>query len=127
VSVERGDYAHPFAIGPSGQASQARYEAHVRQLVRQVLLTSPGERIDLPEFGCGLRRLVFAPHDPNLDATTSMLVQQSLRRWLGDQIVVQQVRVVPLDETGDDAQLVLEVSYLLRETQSTATTQVRVL
>jgi phage baseplate assembly protein W len=125
--VNRTDYDHPFAIGPSGQAAQAAYEAHVRQLVRQVLLTSPGERIDLPDFGCGLRKLVFAAHDQNLDATTSMLVQQSLTRWLGDQLVVQTVRAVPPEEIGNDAQLVIEVTYLLRETQSTATTQVKVL
>lgn len=120
------DYAYPFAIGPSGQANQAEYEEHVRQLVRQVLLTSPGERIDLPEFGCGLRRLIFAPHDPNLDATTAMLVQQALKRWLGDQIGVLHVRAVPLEETGDEAELVLEIEYVLHETQANATIEVRI-
>jgi Bacteriophage baseplate protein W len=125
--MARHDYAYPFAVGPSGQANQADYEAHVGQMVRQVLLTAPGERIDLPEFGCGLRKLVFAPHDPNLDATTAMLVQQALKRWLGDQIEVVHVRAVPLEETGDEAVLELEIEYVLRETQTNATTQVRVL
>jgi phage baseplate assembly protein W len=125
--VERHDYRYPFSIGPSGQADQAAYEAHVAQMVRQVLLTSPGERVDLPEFGCGLRRLVFAPHDPSLDSTTEMLVQQALRRWLGDQIDVRRVRVAPVAETGDEAMLVIEVEYLVRETQATTATRVRVL
>jgi phage baseplate assembly protein W len=43
-------------------------------MIRQVLLTSPGERIDLPEFGCGLRQLIFAPHSSALDSTTNLIV-----------------------------------------------------
>ena len=55
--------AFPFRIDAGfGQAAQAAYAAHVDQMIRQVLLTAPGERVDLPEFGCGLRRLLFAPH-----------------------------------------------------------------
>jgi phage baseplate assembly protein W len=125
--MERHDYAHPFAIGPSGQAEQARYAAHVAQMVRQILLTSPGERIDLPDFGCGLRKVVFAPRDPSLDASAEMLVQQALKRWLGDQIDVRRVRVVPVAETGDEATFVLDVEYVLRETQTTASTRIEVL
>jgi phage baseplate assembly protein W len=125
--MERHDYGYPFGIGPSGQANQSEYEAHVRQLVRQVLLTSPGERIDLPEFGCGVRKLIFAPHDPSLDATTAMLVQQALKRWVGDQIHVLSVRAVPVEETGDESQFIVEIGYLLKETQASASTQVRIL
>ena len=61
--MHRYDYAYPFRIDPlSGQGMQTEYASHVDQMIRQVLLTSPGERIDLPEFGCGLRQLIFAPH-----------------------------------------------------------------
>ncbi|HEX2039850.1 MAG TPA: GPW/gp25 family protein [Acidimicrobiales bacterium] len=112
----RHDYAHPFRIAAAGQAAQAAYEEHVDQMVRQVLLTSPGERVNLPEFGCPLRRLVFAPHDPSLDATTQLLVQQALARWLGAVIEVKQVRVAPPEETGDEAQLVVVVEYVVKET-----------
>ncbi len=58
--MNRHDYAFPFRIDPvSHQAARTSYETHVDQMIRQVLLTSPGERADLPEFGCGLRRLLF--------------------------------------------------------------------
>ena len=104
--MNRHDYAFPFRIDPaSGQAMQASYEAHVEQMIRQVLLTSPGERADLPEFGCGLRQLLFAPRSEALDATTQMLVQTALTRWLAGQIQVKAVRVVPLESTPDPAQL----------------------
>jgi phage baseplate assembly protein W len=123
--IDRQDYAYPFAIGPSGQANQTTYEAHVAQMVRQVLLTTPGERVDLPDFGCGLRRIVFASHDPSLDSTTQMLVEQALKRWLGDQIDVRRVRVLPPSETADEGEFAISIEYLVRETQRTDETQVR--
>jgi hypothetical protein len=116
--VNRNDYAYPFRIDPaSGQAAQAGYADHVDQMIRQILLTAPGERADLPEFGCGLRQLVFAPHSQALDATTQILVRKALGRWLSDQITVQQVRVGP-PAVGQEQQLQVEIDYTLIETQS---------
>lgn len=126
--MARHDYQFPFRIdATSGQAAQAGYEAHVEQMIRQVLLTSPGERADLPEFGCGLRRLVFAPHTEALDATTQILVLQSLNKWLGTQIQVKNVRVVPPSETGDEAQLLIQIEYVLTETQTDKRAEVRII
>ena len=60
--MPRRDYAFPFRIDSgSRQAAEAGYADHVRQMIRQVLLTAPGERINRPDFGCGVKRLVFAP------------------------------------------------------------------
>jgi hypothetical protein len=116
--VNRNDYAYPFRIDPaSGQAAQTSYPTHVDQMIRQVLLTSPGERADLPQFGCGLRQLIFAPNSDALNATTQILVQQALDQWLGDQITVQQVTVAT-PSTGKENQMSIEISYVLIETQS---------
>ncbi len=125
--MQRHDYAFPFRIDPaSHQAAQTTYEAHVDQMIRQVLLTSPGERADLPEFGCGLRQLIFAPHSDALDATTQIVVLQALNKWLSAQIQVQKVRVVPPEETGDEAQLLVQIEYILKETQTSKNLQVLV-
>jgi len=114
----RVDYAFPFRIdAASNQGAQAPYAAHVDQMIRQVLLTSPGERADLPDFGCGLRQLLFAPNSDALQATTQLLVQRSLSRWLGDQIKLQSCQVTP-GPGGDYSQIAVQVSYLLLETQS---------
>jgi phage baseplate assembly protein W len=125
--MQRHDYAFPFRIDPaSHQAAQTPYEAHVEQMIRQVLLTSPGERADLPEFGCGLRQLIFAPHSDALDATTQIVVLQALNKWLSAQIQVKKVRVVPPEETGDEAQLLVQIEYVLIETRTTRNLQVLV-
>jgi len=116
--VNRNDFAYPFRIDPaSGQAAQTDYPTHVEQMIRQVLLTSPGERVDLPQFGCGLRQLIFAPNSDALDTTTQILVQQSLNQWLGDQITVQQVTVAT-PSAGMENQISIQINYVLIETQA---------
>src|SRR4051812_34077535 len=103
--MSRRDYTFPFRIDPvSGQAAQSPYGIHVDQMIRQVLLTSPGERVDLPEFGCGLRQLLFAPNTDALLSTTQLTVRRSLDRWLAGQIVVTDVQVSPGDG-GDYSQI----------------------
>lgn len=110
----RRDLAHPFRI-VAGQAATTPYAAHVAQMVRQVLLTDPGERVCLPTFGAGLRRLLFAPIGVGLDAATELAVRQALDTWLGGQITVKAVRVT-LPEQG---RIDIEVSYELIETRET--------
>jgi phage baseplate assembly protein W len=123
--VARHDYAFPFRIDPSsGQAAQVSYAAHVDEMIRQILLTAPGERVDLPDFGCGLRRQLFAPHNPAMDATTQILVRDALDRWLGDQIEVRDVTVTPPEETGDEARLEVEIDYVLIDTLEPRQTRV---
>lgn len=124
----RHDYGFPFRIdATSRQAAQATYPAHVDQMIRQVLLTAPGERTDLPEFGCGVRQLLFAPNADALAATAQLVVQQALARWLGDQISVQKVSVSGPEDPATDNELLIRIDYLLRETQTAGQTEVRVI
>jgi phage baseplate assembly protein W len=117
--MQRYDYAFPFRIDPaSGQAAQTPYQSHVDQMIRQVLLTSRGERIDLPEFGCGLRQLIFAPHNSSLDSATNLVVTQALNRWMSGIITLQQVIVVPVDSSDNPAQLQIQINYTMLATQT---------
>jgi phage baseplate assembly protein W len=115
--MARQDYTFPFRIDPvSGQAAQSPYGTHVDEMIRQVLLTSPGERADFPEFGCGLRQLLFAPNSDALLATTQLIVRRSLSQWLASQITLQDVQVSNGDGAG--SQIVVFITYMLIETRS---------
>jgi phage baseplate assembly protein W len=120
--MTRNDLAFPFRIaGGSGQAAQANYQDHVDQLIRQVLLTDPGERVNLPQFGAGLRRLLFAPINSSaLTATTKMTVTQALKQWIPNQINVLSVEVTTSDENSSipDGTIQIVVSYQLVETRA---------
>src|SRR5271163_1805041 len=109
--MTRQDYSYPFRISSvSGQAAQTDYATHVDQMIRQILLTAPGERADLPEFGCGLRQMIFAPHSNALDTTTTILVQQALNRWLPTEITVQNV-TVGQGPQGEESELLVQINY----------------
>ena len=101
---------HPVAVDRQrGEMAVERdYAAHVAQMIRQVLLTAPGERVMRPEFGCGLRQMVFAPNDPATAGLLRVTVQQALERWLGSVIAVDQIDIVAEGET-----LVVRLRYVL--------------
>ena len=127
MAVERHDYAFPFRIAAaSRQAERVGYELHVKQMVIQLLLTSPGERADLPEFGCGLRALIFAGNSDALSATAQLLVQQALARWLAGHLTVRRVEVLPPEASAEENQVVVRVEYVLVATRTTELVDVRV-
>jgi phage baseplate assembly protein W len=84
---------YPFHFDSRGQTATTSDDDHIRDLIEQVLFTSPGERVNRPDFGCGLRQLVFAPNSEELAAATQFLVQGSLQQWLGNLIKVEAVEV----------------------------------
>jgi phage baseplate assembly protein W len=130
LTPTRTDFAFPFRIdAASGQAARASYQDHVEQMIRQILLTDPGERVCLPTFGAGLRRLLFAPLSAQLQASATMIITQSLNTWLGNQITVQKVTVqTPASTPGvPDGTISVLISYVLIETQSVRQTQVQVM
>ena len=77
----------PFHFDNRGRTALTDDEDHIRDLIHQVLFTSPGERVMRPNFGSGLLQLVFAPNSTELAATTQLLAQAALQQWLGDLIV----------------------------------------
>lgn len=130
MTVQRVDYAFPLRIDATSQrAAQTPYAAHVEQMIAQVLLTSPGERVDLPQFGCGLRQLVFAPVNDSLAATLQIQVTQALGEWLADAIDVTGVEISTSD--GDAAlepgTVLVTVAYTLIESQTNEQTTVALL
>lgn len=117
----RFDYAFPLRIDPaSRQVLRVDYPRHVAQMIRQFLLTTPGERVNLPDFGGGLRRMLFSPKTTALTSTTELLIRQGLEKYLGQHIEVVKVTVGEAAEVGDGAFQVL-VEYRLIETQTSDT------
>ena len=108
----------PYHFDARGRTAEVDYDAHIRDLIEQVLFTAPGERVNRPDFGSGLLRLVFAPNSDELAATTQYLVQGSLQQYLGDLIQVDAV-----DVTSEDSTLRVSVRYLVRQTQTLQTAE----
>jgi hypothetical protein len=109
---------YPFRFDQRGRTAETDDDDHIRDLIEQVLFTAPGERVNRPDFGSGLMRLVFAPNSDELATTTQFLVQGSLQQWLGDLIQVNEVSVVT-----DDSKLLVTIQYTVRRTQQQQTAQ----
>lgn len=103
--------ALPFAIDARGRTATAGGDRHLRDMIELVLFTTPGERVNRPEFGCGVRQLVFAPNSEALAAASEQLIHGALIRWLDSVMSVQQVQV-----TAADATLTIQVVYTRRDT-----------
>ncbi len=101
----------PYQYNADGRTAASEYEAHIREMIEQVLFTSPGERVNRPDFGSGLMQLVFQPLSSELVTTTQYLVQGALNQWLGDLIAVSEVEVIREDST-----LQVTVSYTVLKT-----------
>jgi len=99
----------PFHVDGRGCAAETAEDDHIRDMIFQVLFTNPGERVNRPDFGCGLKQLVFAPNSDALAAATQFLVQGSLQRWLDPVIEVEAVEVEAVD-----SELRVSIAYTKR-------------
>ncbi len=102
---------HPFAVdaGRGRLAEEEQYAKHVEQMMFQVLFTAPGERINRPDFGCGIKRLVFAPNSEVSAALAQVTIFDSLTKWLGKAITVNDVKAVANEE-----KLEITIAYTLK-------------
>lgn len=102
----------PYRIDGYGRSAGASDEHHIRDLIEQLVFTTPGERVNRPTFGSGLMQIVFEPSSEELATATQFLVQGSLQQWLGELIMVEAVQV-----TSADSRLEVLVQYIVRRTQ----------
>jgi uncharacterized protein len=107
----------PFHFDGRGHTATTD-DDHIRDMLEQLLFTSPGERVNRPDFGSGLLKMVFAPNSKELASTLQGVVQAAIQRWLGDLIELQKLEV-----TAEESTLSLEVSYLVRRTNELRTAE----
>lgn len=106
---------YPYTVGGSGIPNTTNADDHLRDLILQVLFTNPGERVNLPNFGVGVQRLVFEPSDETLRSSAQFLISTNLQHWLGDRINVEQVTVT--SDAGDESRVSIEIIYTALATQ----------
>lgn len=96
----------PLHVDGRGRLAVTDADDHVRDMIHQVLFTNPGERVNRPDFGCGLLQMAFMPNSEPLAIATQFTVQSALQRWLGDVIKIERV-----DVAAEEAVLRVDVVY----------------
>jgi len=100
------DIAYPFEIDSGGQTSAAGPDRHLRDLIEQILFTSPGERVMRPNFGAGIAALVFAPSGNALAAALETSTHAALQQGLG-----QRAEIAAVDASAEEGTLRVLVRY----------------
>lgn len=105
----------PLQVTPNGRIAQSRYEQKVEEAIVLILSTSPGERPMLPDFGCGIHQLLFAPNDSRTIALTVHLVRQALTKF--------EARIDVLDVHAQNTAeapnlLLIRINYRVRATNA---------
>ena len=110
--------AFPWRFDAAGRTATADLDAHVLQMIELLLFTEAGERVMRPDFGGGVRRLVFGASSPEVASALQFVIQAGMERWLGDIVRVEKLAV-----EAEDAALRVELSYVILATgeQRTAT------
>jgi len=111
MNANKPFFDFPFTLDEHGQSARTDSDDHIRDMIYQVLFTSPGERVNRPEFGCGVKQLVFAPLSDALTAATEQLIHGALIRWLDPVISLEKV-----ETQANEATLEIRISYMRRET-----------
>ncbi len=106
----------PFQFDARGLTATVQRDAHIRDMIEQLVFTNHGERVNRPEFGSGLQQLIFAPNSPELATALQFSMQSALQRFLGDVI-----DVVNLEVESRDSTLRILVQYIVRGTSESQT------
>lgn len=110
-------WAMPVSIDArTGNVAWTEHEEDIRQSIRIILETSPGERVMRPNFGCGIHEMTFAALDNATLFQVQSLVEEALRRCEA-RIEVNQVTVD--ERAAYDGQLIIEIEYRVRKTNQT--------
>lgn len=108
-------WAFPVRIGYGGDIATAAAEDDVHQAIRIILETAPGERVMRPDFGVGLRRLLFLPVTRSMLATVRYRIEQALLVW------EPRIRVHDVDMRPDPQQpgvVQIDIQYRVRATNA---------
>src|SRR5436309_4533180 len=104
-------WAFPVEMGPEREVQLAEHETSIRQSIRIILETSPGERVMRPNFGCGIHDLVFTALDSTVIQQIRSTVEEALRRC---EARVDVIGVAVDEEATAEGKLLVEIEYRVR-------------
>lgn len=110
-------WAFPVGVEIDGDVRIVADADDIDQAIRLILETDPGERVMRPDFGAGLRRLLFEPINTNTVAMVQHRVQDALVRW------EPRIDVAGVTVSTDDAalgRLLIRIDYTIRATNTLA-------
>jgi phage baseplate assembly protein W len=113
VDIIGSGWSFPVGVDARGRLALSRREHDIEEAIRVILMTSKGQRVMRPEFGCQIHDLVFAPNDATTAGLAIYYVEEALRMW------EPRIRLIEVDARPDDdndGRLMIHISYEVRST-----------
>jgi phage baseplate assembly protein W len=110
-------WSAPPSLDSKGEFALAAYEEDIRQAILIILGTNPGERVMRPDFGAGLRDLVFEPMNNATIALAQDRVERALTEW-EPRIDLEEVDVTIAGNQPELGQLLINIRYVVRATNT---------
>ncbi len=106
----------PGGIEPAnGRIAMSEYEQDIRESIRIILFTRPGERLMRPDFGCGIHDLVFASISRATLGLFESRIREALLKWEARiQILLLEMSM----KDADNGKLEILLKYRVRETNN---------
>ena len=96
-------------------AVSEKYE-NINESIQQILATSPGERVMLPEFGSRLRELLFEPNNAVLKTLARVYIIDAVKRW-EKRIIVKEVYIDDNPQSLNQGLLNIHINYTVIKDQ----------
>ena len=107
----------PLQVDARGRIASVRYEQRIEESLYLILSTAPGERVMMPNFGCGMHDMVFAPNNA---ATRTLIVDQVLRALVDYEPRIDVLNVNAETSEGQANLLLIRVDYRIRSNNAIA-------
>lgn len=122
---------YPLVTTPRGTLAQKTGIDQIKADLLQLILTNPGERVMMPNYGTPLRKLHFEPNDPELEVTAKKMIADSIQMW-EPRIVVDSIYVTSqfpssalnASDPGEDTQHIIGIKISFYDPQDISTVNV---
>jgi phage baseplate assembly protein W len=105
----------PLQVTPRGAIATSNEEQRIEESILLILSTAPGERLMLPDFGCGIHDMVFAPNDSGTVTKVIDLVRRSLTKY---EPRIDVIEVTAETSSEQPNLLLIRVDYRIRDNNS---------
>jgi uncharacterized protein len=110
-------WATPVQLDPrTSQVASVAYEEDIRQSIRIILETAPGERVMRPNFGCGIHEMVFTAVDSTAIQMIRSIVEEALVRC---EARIDVLGITVDEQATTEGKLLVEIEYRVRKTNQT--------
>jgi len=108
-------WKYPVKFSDQRKIALSYYDEDVQESIWIILSTAPGERLMLPDFGCGIHDYVFAPNNTHTAGMVRFHVQEALTHW-EPRIILQEVQVEV--DPSNPSVLLIQIEFKVRATDS---------